>query len=802
MPLNVQINTTANTQGLNAAQKAAQSVINNIKGAAGAASKALGAPPKGAAFRSQAMQEAIQSAADISRLGTSDVFRAFQTTGGARGGLSAAALGSAFQAGPNIFQQIPEAEGVARTIGKTLGRVEAGAILSPRAINDTIGQLQTLDEMLGTRIPVSIEETSKQFKVVETELGKIGSRIGGARTAVLRAQAAGRPTKALVQSYDDLRARQQFLRAEMSRLTMAQRDLNLAMASTNPRIRELIGNMEAMSTSTQTSQSRVRMWLEQTFPWVSRAKAVAGSLNLMGGGMQGMMLASSAMEGNMMGLAFSLIFLRFAMLPAAAAGVALTVIFSQIAKAAKTTRETAKEIGSLTKTLMSSGQTYQNAIMLSTDLYKTYARNIDAIKILAGPTAGRMEDRMKLLAEASGILARNGLKPTAEIMDSVIAASLRTGKSMADVAQSMIDLVKPGKITLGSFEDFRSNLDNLIPMWYNAEGNLMSYGEKLQKQLGIYSMLIGQTDGWSRALTVSDLMVKEFGSTLAGIQTDDPVKAIKLLTNGTQELTKLDEKVKKLYIAQKPRMVAGGLFTSEAEFLAKFHKQLAEVIKISMGLKPPPSNKEKFKELFGEIDDGISEVIREMGYLTPEQFLEMAQAEYEGIDASDALAERLKAINSIDFSDFSSKSAPINQAFTTINTTLDSTISKLKEIYEYSTPSGKTAGDYLKETGTLPVGGGGITGAEKALDEINREIHRQTGEWVSTPPGSSNPEYWADDDDEMPPWWAGLSKNTSAISSGNVTYNVTTNINGDVLSEKTVENGVRAGMLETSRTAG
>lgn len=786
MALNVQINTTANTAGLNAAQKAVQKAMSGIQSAAQSTSKKLGSMPKGAAFRSQAMQEQIQSATDIARLGTGGAFQAFTATPGQRGGLSSAQLATGFGLGPTAFTALaaqgrPEAEGVARTISKTLGRVQAGQIISPREINATIGQLQVLDELLGRDLPLSAEETKKQLQVVNTELKTIGSRIGGAKTAVQNAAAAGKATGTLTQRYNDLRSRQQFLISEQSKLSASLRDVTLAMTSASPTMNTLTGNLEAMGTASQTTHSRLRVMFESMFPWVGRLKAVTNGLNLTGGAMQGVLLGTSAMEGNLMGVAFSLIFLRFAMLPAAAAGLALSIAFTQISKAAKTTRDTAKEVGNLTRTLMSSGQTYTSATLLSTDLYKTYQRNIDAIKVLAGPTASRLEDRMKLLSEASIILARNGLEPTNEIMDSIIATSLGTGKSMADVAQGMVDLVKPGKFTVGSLEDFRSNLDKLIPMWYKLDGALMSPTEKLQKQIGVFSTFIGEMDASKRAMLASDLMILQFGETLAGLETKDPRKQIELLSKGAIDLqgfiSKVDEEFTRTRISANPLAVLTGKLLEGsvgAEIaLAKNREetigQLAKIIQMNLGLLPPASFRDKVNEFFGEINDNTKSIVKEMGYLTPEEFLKMAEAEYEGVDASQALLDRLNGINTIDFSSYGTKLAPITNAFASVNTTLDATIAKLDEIYT-KTPT-KTAGEYFAETGQLPSGGGAILGPSLP------------GPFVLPPLQMMQPEYYPG-------------------------YDITVNVNGPVMSGVDAETAAAIGAsramalaLTTSRTA-
>lgn len=183
-------------------------------------------------------------------------------------------------------------------------------------------------------------------------------------------------------------------------------------------------------------------------------KTVEG-LNIVGSASAGLMVGMSALEGNVMGVAFGLIFLRFSLLPIVGIFAAATILVGLWAKRLS-------EIEARAKTLETVGN---QALFMGA----SFEESEEAMKV-AAEVAGQFftgldkpKERLEDLGKAMSLLVASGIIPSKDELSRIVQVAFASGRSIEDVTKAFVSLIKPTDITIGSFDDFKNSLQAILP---------------------------------------------------------------------------------------------------------------------------------------------------------------------------------------------------------------------------------------------------------------------------------------------------------------------------------------------------
>tara|TARA_R110000824_G_scaffold17485_1_gene70845 strand:+ start:2397 stop:5279 length:2883 start_codon:yes stop_codon:yes gene_type:complete len=287
---------------------------------------------------------------------------------------------------------------------------------------------------------------------------------------------------------------------------------------------ELKKNALAFDAQARAAQNAERKQRVFGFGAIERSFNQQKMMQQVGSAAAGMMLANSvsdAMEGNIMGLGFSLIFLQFSMLPVIAGFATLTFIMKPIIASFKKTRKAAKDIRALAFELRlagTSGLLMGKGVKDATRLIETFGfESADA-------------------TEGVSLLIGAGFKPMGDEMVTIAKIAAATNGSMAETSKAIIDLLKPSEFTIGGLDGFRQALGALIPTAIRSTGSLE---DLLKADVAWFTSIVGTTNAQERLQKLLGKVTEEWG-TLALIEeklTDDEGK----LTEGGEGVNKVLE---------------------------------------------------------------------------------------------------------------------------------------------------------------------------------------------------------------------------------------------------------------------
>ena len=200
------------------------------------------------------------------------------------------------------------------------------------------------------------------------------------------------------------------------------------------------------------------------FGVIDRGLGPAQNLAKVGSAAQGAVGALSLMDGNVLNLAFSLIFLQFSMVPIALSMGAITIAAKLAADHILKVSKEVDNIRRLGQQLRFAGHAYgevataQEAVMRATKEYNfELADSIKAASLMTG-AFGDIEVKLK-----------NGRS----LWDLIIDVAADTGRTLEDVASSFLDIIRPTELTAGSFEEFEQAISGIIPVSARGTKNLI-----------------------------------------------------------------------------------------------------------------------------------------------------------------------------------------------------------------------------------------------------------------------------------------------------------------------------------------
>ena len=248
-------------------------------------------------------------------------------------------------------------------------------------------------------------------------------------------------------------------------------------------------------------------------------KETAEGMQSLSSAAQGAMMSFSALQGNIQGVLFSLIFLQFAFPKIALAVAAFTTAGGLGVKQLMKMRNIAKDVRSLSGSLRLVG--YSSAF--TADALKSVSEVAEDFNF------DKNEKDMADATKAMGILIGSGLKPGAEEFATITKIAFASGRSIEETAKAFVDLLKPSEFTVGSLEDFRAGLDALIPAsvrsqngvldLFQADAQLFSLiaGEGLDSQGRMATMLGFTTDRWTELGAVNKRLFDENGDLVVSL---------------------------------------------------------------------------------------------------------------------------------------------------------------------------------------------------------------------------------------------------------------------------------------------
>ena len=252
---------------------------------------------------------------------------------------------------------------------------------------------------------------------------------------------------------------------QKTRMALANDKVAQSIGKTIPQLQQQALVMEK---NTQKAQKYVKTY---GFGVQQRSYEAAKGFAALGSTAQGAVLGMSALEGNILNVAFSLIFLQFSMAPLAlgiAALTAGTVLWMKAMTKANTQAEKIRKIGLQMRNLNISAQ----STAIGGKLIK---ESVDDFGFEA-------EDASK----AMSLLIQN-VDNYGSAFNVVRDIAADTGNSMETVAQAFLDTIKATDISVGSLEDFKTGLDNLIPAVVRADTpleNLIDTATNWYAQIG------------------------------------------------------------------------------------------------------------------------------------------------------------------------------------------------------------------------------------------------------------------------------------------------------------------------------
>jgi hypothetical protein len=218
------------------------------------------------------------------------------------------------------------------------------------------------------------------------------------------------------------------------------------------------------------------------------------SMNQLGAAAQGVVMAMSAMDGNVLGLAFSLIFLKFTMGGVALATAGITAGLVMIYKASTRTLERTKQWEALQNRMKNLGS--------ATTITK---QSYDELEGIAKKLGLSTEDLSTILYN----LAQNRIEPTAEVMGALMKTANITGRSFQDMLKIFLNLVRPTELVISDFDQWQKTLVDLLGPARALDKNTAFLSDNF---LDLFSAMASTTDVGQRAQKMAEALIKTFAS--------------------------------------------------------------------------------------------------------------------------------------------------------------------------------------------------------------------------------------------------------------------------------------------------
>ena len=279
-------------------------------------------------------------------------------------------------------------------------------------------------------------------------------------------------------------------------------------ASLNPELERLQGNLNVVSHrlmqtgetyNTVTQQQRAyTMQVQATNKQMNIlgtkvSPAVTSAFNNIGSGAHGAMMGMNLLQGNMTGLAFSLIFMRFSMLHMTLAMAAFTLVVGKLWTEFRRVQQIQRDLNAFRVGLTNVGE----------------SAAITAASFVQAEIAIKRGWKNEDAVNSIGKLNSAGLH-TIQILTLIMGLATNTGRTLEEVTDAFLNIIRPDKYTAEpDFTAFGDALFDLVPRDVLRNSGARSGEDLLTTQIDYYQKLVG------------DLSVTERGKKLLNMIKDD-----------------------------------------------------------------------------------------------------------------------------------------------------------------------------------------------------------------------------------------------------------------------------------------
>ena len=247
--------------------------------------------------------------------------------------------------------------------------------------------------------------------------------------------------------------------ADYQQAATAARNLMALQEQGNVNVQQTTGALRAqavaydqLAVSARTAERHQRTF---GFGAIERTFAMQRGFQQAGSAAQGFMLATAALDKNIVGLGFSLIFLQFSMLPIALTFAALGAAGTLLVRHFMDLRKQAATLRAMGTQLLATG----NASMLVADA-------MGQASMLVAKFGFEMGDATKAVSALVGAGIDLG-----DSMPTIARIASATGRTLSDTVEAILRVIRPGEFTIG-VDSFRDALAALVPVAVRSKGSV------------------------------------------------------------------------------------------------------------------------------------------------------------------------------------------------------------------------------------------------------------------------------------------------------------------------------------------
>lgn len=400
-------------------------------------------------------------------------------------------------------QQVPAglAKGISRRGGAIEGALEGRGNAQIRKFRRVFGEFETATggrtEDTSAQGSLNKQQAAGELRVLQNQKNAVESLQRQRSSAFVAEQGRNAAeAKRISRLKQNIQLTQQQIKiegqTEQSLRRLASQHRALAQATGRSTVANQLSTQKLLQ---QTAALNAQANAQKTFGFgvIQRSKKAAQSFAVLSSGAAGFMLASSVLDGNLTNVAFSLIFLQFAMAPIVVAVALATAGFGLLARKLGEMKKVTNTIRALSLQMTLAGTTAlitSGAILKAREIVNDFGFGVeDATKAIGLLTASQLD------------LGNN--------LDTIARIASATGRPIAEVTRSLIDLIKPTEFSIGSFTDFRKAIAALIPITArNADANddgRVSAEELIAADAELFAKIAGLTDGNERLRRILNL---------------------------------------------------------------------------------------------------------------------------------------------------------------------------------------------------------------------------------------------------------------------------------------------------------